>query len=352
MQLKCVAQDACIDRHVPERLTVQWHITQRCNLRCRHCYQSAYTHGGLDFPVLQGIAQQVFALHDQWLEQGKSVPLTFTLTGGEPCAHPSFKMLLAFLANHPSRPLLGVLSNGSLIDKRMAQFFAAQQVAFVQLSVEGHQGAHDAIRGYGHFAQVIKASQFLKQAGVKVSWSFTAHQDNFMEFSDVVRMACRCGVNQVWSDRLIPCGAGETLKALDATQTGAYLLLMKKAKDEAKRKAGVTKVTMRRALQFQAQGGTPYHCTAGDTLVTVMHNGELLPCRRLPINVGNILHTPLAVLYESPLMKRLRAFEGPDACTPCLYKSLCKGGLRCLAYAVNGDMFTPDPGCEALQAST
>ena len=104
---------------------------------------------------------------------------------------------------------------------------------------------------------------------------------------------------------------------------------------------------MHRALQFLVGGGRPYRCTAGDSLITVQPNGDVVPCRRMPLRVGNLLETPLAELYErSPL---LRALRDPDrasrGCERCAFARLCGGGLRCLSAAVHGDPFVADPGC-------
>ncbi|MDM8563363.1 SPASM domain-containing protein, partial [Candidatus Marithioploca araucensis] len=108
-----------------------------------------------------------------------------------------------------------------------------------------------------------------------------------------------------------------------------------------------TEISMRRALQFLVGGGRPYHCTAGDSLLTVQSNGDLYPCRRMPIRIGNLLETPLLELYDnSTLLHKLRQPEQiSEGCEACFYAKLCRGGLKCLSYAVTGDPFKADPGC-------
>jgi radical SAM protein with 4Fe4S-binding SPASM domain len=103
---------------------------------------------------------------------------------------------------------------------------------------------------------------------------------------------------------------------------------------------------MHRALQF-LEGGHPYQCTAGDRLITVQPNGDLYPCRRMPIRTGNLLETPLVDLYQkSPLFRALRDRDRTSkGCQGCLFSGLCRGGLKCLSYAVTGDPFVADPGC-------
>ena len=81
--------------------------------------------------------------------------------------------------------------------------------------------------------------------------------------------------------------------------------------------------------------------------MTVQANGDLYPCRRMPIQVGNLMETPLADLYyNSDLFSRLRDRDRiSHGCQDCFYSKLCCGGLKCLSYAVAGDPFKADPGC-------
>ncbi len=108
-----------------------------------------------------------------------------------------------------------------------------------------------------------------------------------------------------------------------------------------------TEIAMHRALQFLCGDGRPYHCTAGDSLMTVLPNGDLLPCRRMPVSVGNLKKKHLAELYYTSdffrdLRDRRRISRG---CENCFYQKLCRGGLKCLSYAVYGSPFRADPGC-------
>ncbi len=77
-----------------------------------------------------------------------------------------------------------------------------------------------------------------------------------------------------------------------------------------------------------------------------MPNGDPYPCRRMPIRVGNILETPLSELYNCEMFRDLRNKNRiSEPCQDCLYAGACRGGLRCLSYAMSGDPFKTDPGC-------
>lgn len=105
-----------------------------------------------------------------------------------------------------------------------------------------------------------------------------------------------------------------------------------------------TEIPMHRALQF-LDGGRPYRCNAGDTLITVQPNGDVYSCRRMPIRAGNVFETSLVTIYdESPVLRALRGRETPSrGCENCGFFDRCRGGLRCLDSAVTGDPYRSHP---------
>jgi len=62
-----------------EEFYFQWHITNECNLRCRHCYHESYLKEDIDIIRLTGIADQLCNALDKWKKKG-----SFSITGGEP----------------------------------------------------------------------------------------------------------------------------------------------------------------------------------------------------------------------------------------------------------------------------
>jgi radical SAM protein with 4Fe4S-binding SPASM domain len=219
--------------------------------------------------------------------------------------------------------------------------------SYVQVSNDGAQTTHDGLRGPGDFERTVAAVRRLVRAGVPTVISFTAHRPNYGEFLEVARLGRRLGVTRVWADRLIPVGRGAAIETLRPEETRDLFRLMRRARQEAPRGwFRRTRIPMHRALQF-LEGGRPYQCTAGDTLITVQPNGDVYPCRRLPIRVGNLVETPLAEVHrDSPLLHSLRDRSRVSrGCEGCRHEPVCRGGLRCLAYAVTGDPFQADPGC-------
>jgi radical SAM protein with 4Fe4S-binding SPASM domain len=158
----------------------------------------------------------------------------------------------------------------------------------------------------------------------------------------------------VWTDRLIPLGTGSqrATQSLTPAETREYVELLELARQSVRRdrpwwSRRRTEVAQHRALQFLGGEGALHRCVAWESLLALLPNGDLLPCRRMPIRVGNVLETPLRDLYfEHPV---LRALRNPrhiaSGCEGCALERLCRGGLRCLSFAIHGNPFHSDPGC-------
>ena len=350
------ANGAAAPMHL-RRLLMQWHITNRCNLRCAHCYQASYGEDPPGYDRLLHVLEQYVRLltHLGARTGGRWLPGQITLTGGEPLLHPSFFDLLAAFARYRSRFRFAVLTNGSLIDGDLADRLRRYDPSFVQVSLEGGADTHDRIRGQGSFERTALAVKHLVSSGVRAFVSFTAHRGNYHEFPEVARVAADLGVAKVWADRLIPCGSGAQMHddLLTPEETREFFGIMASAKQELHHVAAATEVGMARSLQFLVAGGRPYRCSAGNSLITVMPNGDLYPCRRMPVRVGNVFETPLRDLYtDAELFGALRDEDRPiKGCQGCAYVRRCGGGLRCLTYAARGTAFSADPGCWRAQSS-
>jgi len=336
----------------PRRFLLQWHITERCDLRCRHCYQQE-TPGESELPLadLRGILDQYGALLAKWGIAGH-----LNVTGGEPLLHPDFFSFLESVRKHAPGCTYGVLSNGTQIGRTEARWLARLGCQFVQISLEGGPEVHESIRGAGTFSRALRALDLLRREGVATMVSFTAHRGNAAQFAEAVDWSRRARVGVVWSDRFLPLGRGRALRhnLMAPTEVKAFFEEMYRARIALqKRWFHRTTVRMKRALQFltlREHGGencVPYRCTAGRSLLTLLPSGHVLPCRRLPIIVGDVRCSSLESIHQSSVLCRhLRDPERvPAGCEGCAFQRNCQGGLRCLAYAYHGDPFRADPQC-------
>lgn len=336
----------------PHSLLLQWHVTERCDHACTHCYQAGSI-TELPYESLLTILEQFRKLCDT-LRAGTSrrIPAHITVTGGEPFLRDDLFDLLERFYDMRREFSFGILASGSRIDRESAYRLKLLGPGFVQVSLEGGKTTHDAIRGDGDFERVLAAVRHLKKAGVPVLISFSAHRGNFREFPVVAAIGRKLGVKRVWADRFVPLGgaAAQRDMTLSASETEEFLDILGAARSKPTLFPCSTEIAAHRALQFRVGGGRPYRCQAGRELITVMADGGLVPCRRLPIPAGNLLEANLADLYrDNPVFRELQRVDVPGGCSDCFYRRECRGGLRCLAHAMTGSFHRADPGCRVAK---
>ena len=325
------------------QFVLQWHLSEVCNLKCLHCYQENHKPVSLEYDDLLKILDQY-----KNLLKKKKMFGHINVTGGEPLCSPHFFKLLEIFNKDKDLYSFSILTNGTLITEENAKKISTYHPEYVQVSLEGSRATNDFIRGKGVYKKVAKAVQLLKKYGIYVSLSFTATKINYKEFPKVVRFAEKYGVDTVWSDRYIPLGSNYDKELMmNIEEINQYIESMQKERISLRQKKSKTEVAMYRALQFQVTNNYPYRCTAGNTLLTVMENGDLVPCRRMPIVVGNLLKKDMLTLYEtSEVLKNLQKDTTPEDCRGCEHENLCRGGLKCLTYAIFKDLNHKDVGCK------
>jgi AdoMet-dependent heme synthase len=84
----------------------------------------------------------------------------------------------------------------------------------------------------------------------------------------------------------------------------------------------------------------------GKGFLFISHVGNVYPSGFLPIQAGNIRHTPLSEIYrEAPIFKALRdTSQLQGKCGACEYKEIC-GGSRARAYALTGNPLAAERRC-------
>ena len=151
---------------------IQWHLTERCNLRCRHCYQEGRQVEEMPLAAVSRVIAEAAGMIRDWQEAyDLEFAPSFNVTGGEPFLRADFFAILELMIE--AGFACYVLSNGTLITPDRARILADLGVARVQVSLEGPESVHDAVRGPGSFAASFYGIRNLLAAGVPVSLNAT-----------------------------------------------------------------------------------------------------------------------------------------------------------------------------------
>ena len=337
---------------------IQWHLTERCNLRCRHCYQQRRKPREMSIGELKQQIDGATEMLRAWEEEYDiSLSPSIHFTGGEPFLYKGLWNVIGHARKIGYT--VAILTNGCLITKADADKAKAFGISDIQISLEGPPEIHDAIRGLGSFTAVVKGARLLIDAGNCVSSNMTLSRLNINSVEETAEIAKNVGFSGIGFSRLVPCGNGKNL--LDS-------LL-----DSQEIKTAYQKILALNSPSFKVASGDPLAgvisgfrpspeselalsgCSAGFSGVTITSDGSVMPCRRIGIKIGNLRKTSLRRIWStSKVLWQLRQRESyKGKCGNCSLWPSCRG-CRAVAYAYSKtqgtpDLFADDPQCWMLR---
>ncbi|MEK7170166.1 MAG: radical SAM protein, partial [Patescibacteria group bacterium] len=190
----------------------QWHLTERCNLKCLHCYQNNDVLSEIPLKDLLVIVDKMEEALAKWGKVG-----TLSLTGGEPfLRRDDLHALMDRLDASDSLAYYDILSNGSFITESEAKALCVHSgLRRVQVSLEGASAErNDQIRGKGSFADTLRAIRNLMAEDVDVSVMMTITRKNQDQIRPMIDLLKHERVPTIALERLIPEGRGAKLSDL------------------------------------------------------------------------------------------------------------------------------------------
>lgn len=348
---------------LPQKLSapflVVWGVTNRCNLRCGHCY--ANSGRALENELT---TQEAHSLIDELADIGV---VAIAFSGGEPM----LRRDVFELTSHANwRDIyVAMASNGTLITKSVAKKLKNSGVRYIEISIDGSGETHDMLRGVGGaFDSALEALKYCKEEGMLTCMAMTVTRQNYAEVPKVIGLAEEIGVDRFVHFNFIPTRRGKQMAGEDLTPEDREKLL--KLLYSKLRKGGIevfstapqyAKVALQEEatphFSFSFYGGLMggatkalaefiSGCGAGRLYCGIEANGDVVPCVFMPIRVGNVRRKSFKEIWDnSSLLQALRDRENlKGCCAKCEYKYVCSG-CRSRAYAYYGDINAPDPGC-------
>ncbi len=331
---------------LPQTFYIQWHITNHCQLRCRHCYQDFFSpQEDLDWPGLRQVADNVL----RSLREQKQVAC-INLTGGEPFLKSELWPLLEHLSQQPEVIELGIITNGLLLNEEIAARISLYpKINQLKVSLDGPDPkTNDFLRGPGIFQKIVKnLIRFEQVASLPIYIMFTIMQRNFRTIPSLIKLAQELQAAGLILERFIPWGQGKELftEVLNKEQWREFLQMLSSI-------MAIPETDLQgpyQAFQINFQNDEPMlwgaPCVLGKDGFCIMPDGQVYPCRRFPIPIGHLRYESLHQIWKnSSLLQDLHRKENLQGkCRTCPLKD-CRG-CRSLALALTGNYFAEDPHC-------
>lgn len=158
-----------------------FHITNACNMRCRHCLFASGEENLLSIDN-----ETLCSAVDQACDLGCTI---FYFTGGEPLIYPQFQSVCERILKDPSAHVV-ILTNAKAISSHTGWLEKQdRQRLHFQISIDGMEENHDDLRGAGSFIQLQSDLLILRELGFPVTLSMSINRRNAHEMSELVDFA-------------------------------------------------------------------------------------------------------------------------------------------------------------------
>jgi 12,18-didecarboxysiroheme deacetylase len=348
---------------------VVWNCTQRCNLKCVHCYAQSEDR---NYPGEMS-TEEGKAMIDDLAAYGAPVLL---FSGGEPTIRKDLLELMHYAKSKGMRVVIS--TNGTLITPEKAKEFAEVGLSYVGVSLDGGRETHDAFRGIpGSFDKAIAGIRNSMAAGIKVGLRMTINKRNWQDIPELFKVMEEEGIPRACFYHLVYTGRGSELmkEDLDHEETReAVRLIMTKTKEmfdkglepevltvdnhadgpflymEMLKEDPERAEDVLQLLQWNQGNST------GNGIGCVSWNGEVYADQFWRhFSLGNVRERPFSEIWtdvsgdteQSEMMKRLKDKKPyvTGRCAECKWLQICGGNFRVRAEAAHGDLWAPDPAC-------
>lgn len=296
------------------------HLTNKCNMRCAHCYMKA----GKEYKD-ELSCEEIKKLLDCFRNKGGT---NVSITGGEPVMRKDFLEIIEYADKVGLT--ISIFSNGVLWDEQLIKKIAGLNVEGVQISVDGYDESSNAIiRGTGFFEKALNTIDLLIKNGVYVKVAVTPayevlrhNSEKFIEFSRFLLEKYTDDCIEINYSFFLMEGRNLDKDTIRREKDEYYKMIEKivlAVHGEYEEDAFVVNL-----LNHKRDS-----CGFGG--LNVMANGDYYFCDRVPsVNkIGNIRNTCYDDIYEH-MKKAEKAglIDNFKPCSNCELKNICGGGCR------------------------
>lgn len=320
----------------PEVFNVQWHITNRCDLNCKHCYDRT-SRKELSMEKLEKIMEKIFKFCFKY-----SLWPQITFTGGNPFLHKSFFKL--YEKADEMGFTLGILGN-PVSEEKLKRIVEIKKPSFYQISLEGLKSYNDFIRGKGHFKKSIDFLKLLKRYGIYSNVMLTLNKKNINEVFDLIP-TINSFTDSITFNRLALIGEGKNLEMVDKKEFMNFLhkyVEFAKKNQKIRLKENLINIVLYKEYNEVFGGCTNFGCGAAFNFVAILPDGEVHACRKFHSYIGNVYREDFETIYFSEEAEKYR--KPPQECLNCPINRVCRGCLAVTDSLKINFSYFKDPFC-------
>ncbi len=331
---------------------LQWHITDVCDQRCKHCYIFSEGHPCL-ITTPFGELKAAYSEIKLFCEKIGRTPYIY-LTGGDPILHPDFWKLLQLFKEDNTR--FCIMGNPFHLTDEVCRHMKEMGCVKYQLSLDGLEQTHDIFRKEGSFKTTLEKIPVIKNSGMWCAVMTTVSKTNMKEIPALIDLVANLGVDVYAIGRYCPTSREKAYDPDIHIPPSEYRQFLEKCwqKYEQNKNCGTTFqlkdhlwslfLYEKGLYKIPDCGEITDGCNCGRNHITILPNGDIYACRRMESKVGNIKEISLYDAWISENMNAYRQYGNFIKCSKCELKNVCRG-CPSVTYGYTGNMYDADPQC-------
>ncbi|MDI6687272.1 MAG: radical SAM protein [Desulfobacterales bacterium] len=334
------------DREYPLS-TIYLYLTDRCNLRCSHCWITpAHNRSGENINSKIDMQYLKKAIID-----AKSIGLTCVkLTGGEPFLRKDILDLIDFLSSNDI--IVDIETNGTLLNEEIVERLNDSSVNQVSVSLDGaSEESHESIRKVaGCYQKALDGLSLLTKNDIGTQIIMSLYGGNILDIEKLADIADSMGVNSLKINPIMPTGRGKDLFTNEENLSVEKLLSINRwIEEELSLKYDSINIcfdipTGLKSLK-SITSSQLYECNILN-IIGILADGGISLCgigqTETDLVMGNIIKDDIRNVWQNHhLLKKLRKDLPKNLtgiCGRCIFKFRCLGACRASAYSLTGNL--------------
>ena len=322
-------------------ITIQWHLTTKCQNNCKHCYmydpQTYYREKERTLTLRQKI--EILNQLDEFGRKYGFAFKHFSLIGGDPLLADDVFDFIKVLRKRSK--IVSLVGNPETLTDENCKKLKRYGIRYFNLSLDGMEKTHDLIRGQGSFKRTIDGIKQLDKYGIHSTTMITLSSLNVADFFDVLDYVFyKTKSKGIVFDFCVNIGNAKEIKSTITPETAldiANRYLDKKKNYKNKRpdfnfgeKSGLLRLLhiYRKDTAFYENETTGFTagCLIGCGCQSILSDGTLLLCRRLPEILGRLPEEKFENIFLSnEIIKKFRRPQFFEDCGKCIGWNWCRG---------------------------
>jgi MoaA/NifB/PqqE/SkfB family radical SAM enzyme len=271
-------------------LSLQFELTGRCNLKCRHCYNRSG-----DLPPDMMTVERWKEISKEIVENGGIFECV--ISGGEPLLIGKGLFDIMDIL-HDDGTVFMLISNGFLMTQDIISRLKEYRYRWVQISIDGSTAKmHDELRQVeGSWEKAVHAALMIADAGIPLAIANTVTSATIEDLPEMARLAFECGASSLITGEIFPSGRGsinEELLLCNAERGRLWQLI------EEQRSIYMNRMLIQRSMSNKVQLESV--CDLPMAGAILRPNGDIRLDCLAPFVFGNVVAMPFCPQWKNKI---------------------------------------------------